>query len=331
MTEAEWLASEDPAAMLHYLVVQSVRGHVDGFVRRPSDRKLRLFACACCRQVWHLLTDPRSRRAVEVAERWTDLPPDRQRKTQRTLERARSAAADARNWEGESPEHYPAWLAHVCTAVDGASIIEVTRRQTELSHLVPPAVQAALLREIVGNPWRPVVTAEGARWLTTSPASFQFRTPAVLSLAQAAYDERPGRECESCEGNGYRWACKDCRGTYPGDETLVCPVCFYSRPTMRVTCPDCGGTGRVEDGTLDPTRLAILADALEEAGCPAEEKCRRCDGVGVVGTGYGSFGVEACPAACREGRVPSPLLTHLRSPGVHVRGCWALDLILGKE
>jgi hypothetical protein len=47
-------------------------------------------------------------------------------------------------------------------------------------------------------------------------------------------------------------------------------------------------------GHLDCTRLAVLADAAEEAGCIFGE-----------------------------------LLDHLRSPGPHVRGCWALDLVLG--
>jgi hypothetical protein len=50
---------------------------------------------------------------------------------------------------------------------------------------------------------------------------------------------------------------------------------------------------RLPTGTLDGERLAILADALEDAGCTDAE-----------------------------------LLGHLRRSGPHVRGCWALDLFL---
>ena len=49
-------------------------------------------------------------------------------------------------------------------------------------------------------------------------------------------------------------------------------------------------------GTLGAARLAVLADALERSGCTDAE-----------------------------------LLGHLRGPGPHVRGCWAVDLLLGRE
>ena len=55
MTEAEWLACEEPAKMLEFLG------------DKASDRKWRLFACACCRQIWWALTDARNTAAVEAA------------------------------------------------------------------------------------------------------------------------------------------------------------------------------------------------------------------------------------------------------------------------
>ena len=60
MTENEWLACANPAPMLS--VLRS----------RASGRKLRHFACACCRRVWHLLKHEASRQAVEVDERFAD-------------------------------------------------------------------------------------------------------------------------------------------------------------------------------------------------------------------------------------------------------------------
>ena len=56
MTEQEWETCTDVEVMLAFL-----RG-------KASDRKLRLFACACYRSIQHLLPDLRARRAVFQAE-----------------------------------------------------------------------------------------------------------------------------------------------------------------------------------------------------------------------------------------------------------------------
>jgi hypothetical protein len=131
MTEAEWLSCTDGERMWKFL-----HG-------KASVRKARLFACACCRRVWHLLEEGPGRNAV------------------------------------------------------------VTHRQNDPAACPPP-------------------------------------NALVLQLARTAYEER------------------------------ILP-----------------------EGSLDPARLVVLADALKESGCTDHR-----------------------------------LLDHLRGPGPHVRGCWAVDRVL---
>ena len=75
LTEAQWLESREPYDMWEWLVydVPNRRWSMNDWPRtdRASDRKLLLFAVACCRRMWHLM-DGRSRRAVEAAERAAD-------------------------------------------------------------------------------------------------------------------------------------------------------------------------------------------------------------------------------------------------------------------
>ncbi len=80
----------------------------------------------------------------------------------------------------------------------------------------------------------------------------------------------------------------------------------------------------------DFAALPLLADALEEAGCSADEVCRWCVQGHPVHPQLGPIGMT-CPECGGTGRVTNPLLLHLRGPGPHAGGCWALDLILGKN
>ncbi len=344
MTEAEWLASADPAAMLNacraaFLDFGEGRGVLRG--HSISPRKLRLFACACCRAVWdgavcgncrgegatqdesHApgefdtcdvchgtgrtggLTDPRSRRAVEVAERYADgLATERERYhawDSAIFETSGLVFAAARC--ADDDEHISIAPAIVC--------------QETVRVGLPPVAQAALLRDIVGNPFRPVMalyitlrgmprySMSGTTYLgidpdTVTPVS-PWLTPTVLGLARAAYGADDARQ----------WP--------PSHDP-------YSL--------------RLANGFLDSDRLAVLADALEDAGCPPDKECPDCPEWKGVRIREGFDAVQAVidhgklKAACRcagTGKIPNPILTHLRGPGPHVRGCWVVDLLLGKE
>jgi hypothetical protein len=175
VTEAEWLASEDPEGPLLYLTDSAV-----------SNRKLSLFGCACVRRVWGALADDRLRRALEVAERFADGLA-----TPRQLASARKAAQKLCKGIGDIiADHGPMAVGAVCG--QGVSVFTVAEStgavaaeawsdegvSWDTAHAQERRAQAALLRDIFGNPFMPVVVAEA--WLT----------PAITRLAQAAYDAR---------------------------------------------------------------------------------------------------------------------------------------------
>ena len=199
---------------------------------RISKRKWRLLAVAFARRIWHLISDERSKLAVEAAERWADgLIGLKELKLAREavpvpiinpVGAKRIDGIDGVAFAAASPSkkdtRYAAYLSKQ-VVVEGGGSTEMASHQCDL------------IRDIVGNPYQPVAL---------NPAS---RTPTVTALATAAYEGR-----------------------------------------------------HLPAATLDRDRLAVLADALEDAGCDNAD-----------------------------------ILTHLRGPGPHVRGCWALDILLGRE
>jgi hypothetical protein len=162
MMEEEWLVRTNPDPMLQFLRA------------RASGRKLRLFACACVRRVWRHLTDLRSREAVEVAERYADG-----RATLKQLARARQEAAWAAAWSGRRDAAEAAAWAAACAAEPGWVEMVASRaylaERTDEVHRHP---QCELLRDIFGNPFRPV------------RADPSWRTRRVVKLATCLYEAR---------------------------------------------------------------------------------------------------------------------------------------------
>ena len=166
MTEVEWLTCGDPERMLEFLRDEE------------SSRKLRLFGCATCRRIWHLFTMEESRACVETAERYAD--------GQANPSQLSAAAQRAMNfpWRVVSEEYLTAEAAaETAFSPDSDSVahhVSVVAVNTSLAanENEERVAQSSLLRDIFGNPFRPV--ALDPAWLTST----------VIALAEGIYQDR---------------------------------------------------------------------------------------------------------------------------------------------
>ena len=236
MTEAEWLSCRTSRKLMDFL-------HGDFLHGRMSERKLRLIGCACARRVWSRVKLNECHVALDVAERIADGIASEAEVSEGF--RLANYARDMNTGTAIGiPRRYKTREAR-CAAWAVYELVEpldreyrdylnivyscVLRAMEFLKDMPPDPTghflhQARVIRDIVGNPFRPVTFDSG------------WRTSDVMLLAQRVYDTR------------------------------------------------------------DFSAMPILADALQDAGCTADD-----------------------------------LLSHLRDPKqIHYRGCWAVDLALGK-
>jgi hypothetical protein len=183
MTEAEWLACTDIYNLLEYL-----RG-------KASDRKLRLFAVACCQRPYYQVADERHRKAVQLAERMADEDVDEEEWRvvhQAALELWQAAWAASLAAQQEAPRGTPEVEslvdADMATAAgwvileDGwEAAYQVTGVEWDEKHADEASHQLALLRDIFDNPFRPVPI--DSSWVLLNGGI-------VVNLAQGIYDER---------------------------------------------------------------------------------------------------------------------------------------------
>jgi hypothetical protein len=262
MTDEQWRAGTDPNAMLEWLRTSG----------RATDRKLRLFAVACCRQVRHLLADERVLRAVEVAERYADGSASEQER----------AAAQERAFAALRSEENAGWAAVM--AVEAGGILPI-RAAGGAAHMAA----AALCTES---------NARFYAWVNAYAAWDIALAEAAGDASQRAnWDGLMGDVSQSwCEDEAVLRACREqaawLRDIF-GDPCLGAIIDPDWLAWNEGTLPGLAGS-IYEERAFD--RMPILGDALEDAGCNDEF-----------------------------------ILTHCRSQAGHVRGCWVLDAVLGKE
>jgi hypothetical protein len=225
---------------------------------KAGNRKKLLFAAACCRRVWPYMSQAESRTAVEAAEQLADGLAGKEDRI-----RAREAAMRAvDSLEGDEVRSRAAAAARAALEwFDGRSGCG------DVVLYVPDVAGAVASREAGLDPQE--------AWYTNHPTSntASFAEGAALAgLLRCLHGPLLFRRI-SARPDWLAWN--------DGAVVKMAQAAYEER--------------RLPSGELDPARLDVLADALEEAGCSVTD-----------------------------------ILDHLRGPGPHVRGCWVVDLLLGK-
>jgi hypothetical protein len=244
MTGQQWLACADPTPMLQFL-----QG-------RLSARKLRLFACGCCRRIWDLLEEYCGRFAVELLE----------------LEREELAFLMQISYALEPVRHTARTTPSATTRAAMESVLAIgDLPHDESCYFHPRMTEAEVTAVKEGLPGR-------------------FRASADrCALRAAAAAQAAGSSAWDIERAEQATLLREVIGNPLRVPNLDPSWLHWNGRTVRKLA-------REIDLEQSFGEVPILADALEEAGCTDEA-----------------------------------ILSHCRGPGPHIRGCWVVDLVLGKE
>jgi hypothetical protein len=170
MTESEW----DQSTYLEDQMV-CLLGQREVHKSKDGRRRLRLFGCASCRLVWHLIPEGACRMAVELAEAYAD--------GFGTIEEIKSVLRDAARFlHAGGPNDRSAVQAVFHTASPEARrVAQAGREASSAFHngwTADNGPFCPLLRCIFGNPFRPV------------PFDPRWRTETAVALATGIYVDR---------------------------------------------------------------------------------------------------------------------------------------------
>lgn len=306
MTEAEWLASVDPAAMINFLLGQRESGVVGSpFLERVAgctDRKLRLLIEASgCETCLRFLKDEPMHTIAEHAQYWAEADCG-----------SRKEKADLLRHIIGNP--FTPLLSRPCTACKGDGKLDADHRRG--------TVQCSLCW---GKGWQPISPpteecgrCDGAGWTIRKwhddlgkcvgqfkeecePCHGKGVLPSfptlIVQLAEGVYAGEPcgpvlydaileagigDQPCEKCDGKG--WYYDDSGGNI----------------AVQKHCLECGSSGRRNKLAEHFSPTCLLCRGTGKLWYWGEGQCGKCSGTG-------------------------------EADNTHPRGCFAIDVLLSKE
>jgi hypothetical protein len=271
MTEAEWLACDDPRPMLRSLCRRPRRKTAGGPGLDPE--RFRVFAIACARRTWEHLT-PNLRLALEHLERYS---------------------------------HDPELLPLVQQLYENENKLLLAQYTNELAKVIgQTGADARPFEEISVRQWAAAAVGHAAMLQPYQAAGQHYAAAHALGLAARLQRYSPGRRVPNASADWDRIAAAEFRAQAnllrdvfgnPFRKVAIDPTWLaWNNRTVARIAEEASAARDPSSGALSPAHLAILADALEEAGCTNQA-----------------------------------VLAHLRGPGPHVLGCWVVGALAGRS